>query len=193
MPDIQARIVGAHRADTRQHDATARAPVVAIGARLRPGNPLRNAIGKRRLAIERCRNLEPHIGHATGHTGYKTGVDLQRIIGADADGHLDPGRLQRLQATARHARVGIKMRKYHPGGVRLDEGIHTGRCAPVMAAGLQGYIDSRALGSEALAFEIPQRHDLGVRSAHMLRGTPREHLTITRNHTAHTRIRRRHV
>ena len=62
-----------------------------------------------------------------------------------------------------------------------------------MAARLKRYVNSRALGGETLAFKIPKRHDFGMRSTHMLRGTPGKHLTLARDHAAHARIRRRHV
>ena len=147
---FEARIVGEHGADAREHHGTARAQVLHVAARRLAGDPAALAVGQRGAAIEAGGQLHAHERPATAPCASgsrRSALRLRRP--SDPLSTAMPCLAQARRAGARHL------------GIRIVDGIHHARARrPRSAPGCRvacGRDDCRVRASRRRWRRAPRR------------------------------------
>ena len=123
IADRERRVVAAHRAGPHEDCIALGTESMGVGAGFRSGDPLRSAVGRCRPAIEAGGKLGDHEWTTRSSMVEVRGKLLGDKIGTDADGDLNPRRLERADALAGDVTVGITDPDDDPSNAGLDEGV----------------------------------------------------------------------
>ena len=150
-------------------------------------DPAAFAVGERDAPVERGRGLDAHPRPAARHAREEPAVGLRGRLGQEARFHADAGLPQPREAASLHQRVGILERGDHAADARGHQRVGAGGRAAVVAAGLEGQVDGRALGRLAAGGE---RCRLGVRLAGARVPALAQHPAALRDDATHARVGR---
>ena len=123
IADRERRVVAAHRAGPDEDCIALGTESMGVGAGFGSGDPLRGAVGRCRPAIEAGGKLGDHEWTTRSSMVEVRGKLLGDEIGTDADGDLNPRRLERADALAGDVTVGITDPDDDPSNAGLDEGV----------------------------------------------------------------------
>src|SRR5450631_1457265 len=188
----QARIVLAHRADSRQDCAGARTPAVAIGARGSAGDPLAHAVRERGATVETGRNLQSQPWPPRLHALDPTRVEIARLGFAQPDFDRDTRGVQAV-GTARRLWIGVAHRGDHAADACRKQRFRARRRPPMVVAGLQRDVRGGAARIIAALARVGQGAHFRVRFAAALVPALTEHLRAARDDTANARVWSRRV
>ena len=159
-----------------------------LGARERPGDPLRLTADGRDLAVERDRRLERELRATFARPRQERAIRTLARRTLDPDGDLEPRATQHPDPTAM-PRHGVRGPDHHARQAGIADDRCTRRRPPVVGARLEVDVERGAVRRTA---ELVERDDLRMPLAGALVGALREHLPIgADDHAADHRVRGR--
>ena len=152
----QLRVVLQHGADAGQDRAGARAPRVAVGARLGAGDPLALAVDQRGAAVEAGGELDAHPRTAAASRDDEPDVELARSSSSSPSSTAMPAARSRCAPPAA-AGIGIAHRGDHARDAGRRSRHRRRARAAVVVAGLERHVQRGA------ARIVPRRARIGQR------------------------------
>ena len=156
-----------------------------VGAGRFTGDPLARAVGQCRAAIQAHGEFDAHPGQSLFHALHEPDVEFSSLVLHEPRLNGDASPQQRVSALPAHARVGVLNGKHDARDTRFDQGIGAGRCAAMMAAGLEG--DIRRCAGDGL-LRRAKCHNFGMRLARALVATFANDAIALGDNTSNPRI-----
>src|SRR5579872_491377 len=177
----EQRVVGPHGARPDEHGVALGPEALDVGARLGSGDPPARAVRGGEASVERGGELQHDEGPPRPSVAEVGLEEPGRLVGEDAEGHLDAGRPQHGEPAARDTLVGVDEGGDDPAHARLDEGLCARRSAAVVRTGLEDDVGGAAVRTRP---RREQRRRLGVRAARRRRGALAGHGPVRRHDDA---------